>query len=94
MPLPDFQSFETDLLARGFDEVLVRAWAPDARPATHSHPFDAQALVVEGEMWLETDGVTRHLLPGDGFVLPAGTTHDEWYGPQGAVYWVARRNPA
>ncbi|CAN5307794.1 hypothetical protein BH11PSE9_BH11PSE9_33170 [soil metagenome] len=22
-----------------------------------------------------------------------GTPHDERYGPQGATYWVARRNP-
>jgi hypothetical protein len=26
--------------------------------------------------------------------LPAGLPHAERYGPEGAIYWVARRNPA
>ena len=91
-PPPDFQSFEAAAIDRGFQEVLSRKWAPNERPGTHSHPFDAEALVVEGEMWLQVDGHTQHLLPGAMFKLPAGTEHDEWYGPNGAVYWVARRN--
>ena len=36
---------------------------------------------------------TRHLLPGDTFQLAHGTPHAERYGPEGAIYWVARRNP-
>lgn len=57
----------------------------------HRHPFDADAVVVHGEMWLTEGEVTRHLGPGDTFTLPADTPHAERYGDRGATYWVARR---
>lgn len=87
-PLPTFDEFQRDALARGFDEVLERRWAPGQVLERHTHPFDADALVVEGEMWLDD----RHITPGGGFQLSRGTPHTERYGPAGAVYWVARRN--
>lgn len=89
--LPSFDDFRRDALARGFDEVLERVWQPGTVLDTHTHPFDADALVVQGEMWLGENGIERRLLPGDTFVLQAGTAHSERYGTQGAVYWVARK---
>lgn len=86
-----FDDFRANALAAGFAEVLERTWAPDTVVAAHTHPFDAKAWIVQGEMWLTVAGATRHLRPGEGFELPAGTVHDERYGPQGATYWVARR---
>ncbi|MDO9075119.1 MAG: AraC family ligand binding domain-containing protein [Rubrivivax sp.] len=87
----DFNTFRQRALAAGFDEALERHWPPDAVVATHSHDFDADAVVSAGEMWLSVNGQTRHLLPGDTFTLPRDTPHDERYGPEGATYWVARR---
>ncbi len=91
-PLPSFEEFERDARAGGADEVLVRDYAALQVVATHTHPFDASAIVVQGEMWLSCGDETRHLLPGDTFALANGTPHAERYGPQGATYWVARRN--
>ena len=90
-PLP-FSEFEAAERAIGCDEVIARSWEPDTTIATHSHPFGARALVVQGEMWLTVEGVTQHLRPGDRFDLPAGKPHAERYGPEGATYWVARSN--
>ena len=87
-----FQAFEAGALARGFDEVLERKWAPDAVLGAHTHPFDADALVVQGEMWLTVDDLVRHLRSGDTFALDANIVHAERYGSEGATYWVARRN--
>lgn len=87
----DFQTFRRQALARGYAEVLERTWAPSAVAPHHTHPFDASALVVQGEMWLTVDGTTRHLRPGDRFELAAEVPHDERYGTEGATYWVARR---
>ena len=87
-----FQAFEAAALARGFDEVLERKWAPHAILGAHTHPFDADALVVQGEMWLTVGEVIRHLRPGDTFALDANVVHAERYGSEGATYWVARRN--
>ena len=86
-----FSEFEAGAKAQGFDEVLERRWAPGQVVATHSHPFDANALVVEGEMWLQVGDQTQHIAAGGTFELARGTPHSERYGSEGTVYWVARR---
>ena len=86
-----FESFCADGQARGFPEALIRTRPAGTVLDTLTHPFDADALVVDGEMWLTFDGRTQHLHRGDWFEVPAGTPHDERYGPSGATYWVARR---
>ena len=87
-----FQQFEAEALARGFDEVLERKWNPNQVVDEHRHPFAADALVVQGEMWLIAANGTRHLQPGDTFQLDPDVPHSERYGPDGATYWVARRD--
>jgi quercetin dioxygenase-like cupin family protein len=87
-----FESFRADSLQAGADEVLERRYAPGQVVETHTHSFDAQALVTQGEMWLTFGDDTRHLRAGDRFHVPLGTPHSERYGPEGATYWVARRN--
>jgi quercetin dioxygenase-like cupin family protein len=92
MPDIDFATFERRALAAGFDSVLERHWAPHAEVPLHSHDFDADALVIEGRLWLSADGLTRELGLGDTFTLARGTPHAERYGPEGATFWVARRS--
>jgi len=87
-----FDTFRTQALAEGFDEVLERRWEPDTVLDTHTHPFAVKAVVTAGELWLTVDGQTRHLQPGDTFMLDRDVPHAERYGPSGAAYWVARRN--
>lgn len=89
-----FQEFEAEALSRGFDEVLVRDWSPNQVVEEHRHPFAADAIVVDGEMWLTEGDTTRHLLPGDTFALGPDAPHSERYGAGGATYWVARRGKA
>lgn len=90
--MPKFAEFEATARAQGYNEVVERRWAPNTVLDTHSHPFAVKALVIEGEMWLTSDGQTRHLVAGDEFVVDHGAPHAERYGADGAVYWVARRN--
>ena len=91
MSLPTLESYADEARGLGYDEVVVRDWAPCEQAPEHVHPFDARGLVVRGEFWLTVDGRVRHLLPGDLFELPRGTPHAERYGPEGATYWAARR---
>ena len=91
MTLPDFPTFETSALARGFDQVAERVWPAHSVAPAHSHPFSVEALVVKGEMWLTAHGSTRHLVRGDAFQLDRAVEHAERYGPEGATYWAARR---
>jgi quercetin dioxygenase-like cupin family protein len=92
MTQPSFSEFEAAARTQGFDEVLERRWQPNLVLDEHRHPFAAQALVVAGEMWLQCRGQTQHLRPGDRFALERDEPHAERYGPEGATYWVARRN--
>lgn len=92
--LPSFESFQADLLSQGFDEVLPREWAPLQVVADHLHPFAANAVVVQGEMWLTVGDATRHLRVGDTFELAPNVVHSERYGAEGAIYWVGRRRIA
>ena len=92
MNQPTLDQFTTELLARGFDEVLVREWGPNHLAPEHDHPFDTEALVVSGEFWLTVGDSTRHLRTGDRFQLGRGIRHAEKYGKEGAIFWAARRN--
>ncbi len=88
-----FEQFRDEMRSRGFDDVLERRWAPGTVVGPHRHPFEASAVITEGEMVLRIDGETeRRLLPGDRFHLQPNVLHDERYGDEGATYWVARRN--
>lgn len=92
MNLPDFETFSRQARAEGFDEVVERQWSPDTVLETHTHPFSVKALVTQGQMWLTANGQTQALQAGDWFGLERDVPHDERYGPEGATYWVARRN--
>lgn len=92
MTLLDFQTFERQALAEGFDEVLERTWPPEAVVESHTHPFAVKARVVRGEMWLTVGQETRYLQPGDEFTLALDEPHAERYGSAGTSYWVARRS--
>ena len=87
-----FEEFTIAARAAGFEEVLERRWAPNLALDVHTHNFDAEAVVIQGEMWLTFDGVTKYLTDGDTFSIARKVPHSERYGSQGATYWVARRN--
>jgi quercetin dioxygenase-like cupin family protein len=89
-----FDEFQRAALARGFDEVLVREWAPGQVVDTHTHPFAVEAQVVRGELALTVGGQSRRIAAGAGFELALGVPHAEHYGPEGATFWVARRHAA
>jgi len=87
-----FEEFKTRMLHQGFDEVLVREWAPFLENEAHTHPFDVDALIVEGDFWLTCDGKTTHLRAGDTFTVARDTHHSEKYGAKGCVFWAARKS--
>ena len=92
MNAADFQAFEAQARAQGFDEVTERHWDPRVTLEAHTHSFAVKAVVVRGEMWLTVGDETRHLRPGDAFELERDVLHAERYGVNGATYWVARRH--
>ena len=91
MTLPTFADYEALARSHGAEDVLERRWDANQVVELHAHPFEAQALVTAGEMWLIRGDRTEHLQAGDSFHLLPDTPHSERYGPEGATYWVARR---
>ncbi|MFM7024809.1 MAG: cupin domain-containing protein [Limnohabitans sp.] len=92
MTTDTFEAFRTSMLGKGYDEVLLREWHPGFANDPHTHPFDTDALVAQGEFWLDMDGQTTHYKTGDSFQVKRGVSHSEKYGPEGAVFWAARKN--
>jgi quercetin dioxygenase-like cupin family protein len=90
--MKSFEIFQDEKLQAGFDEVLVRKWEPNFQNEMHTHPFDTDAIVAEGEYWLTIGKEVRHLKVGDTFKVPRDVLHCEKYGPQGAIFWAARKN--
>lgn len=56
--------------------VQEREFAPGATSGWHIHPGVEIAYLISGEMELMTAGGTRHLKPGDSFVIPRGEAHN------------------
>lgn len=88
----ELQAFRDQALAEGYEEPLLRQWDAHTLLPTHTHPFDAWAVLVSGEMVLSAEGHNQTLRAGDRFMLTRNVPHEERYGPQGAAYWVARRH--
>lgn len=91
MQIESFEQFKNRTAEAGFSDALVREWAADATTPTHVHPFDVDAVVVRGEMWLTCGDTTRHIVSGDRFDLAREIPHSERYGAEGATIWAARR---
>ncbi|KAF1041509.1 MAG: hypothetical protein GAK35_03279 [Herbaspirillum frisingense] len=92
-PALTLEQFRQTMLAQGYQEVLERHWESGTVIDTHTHPFEANALVVQGEMFLAVQGQEeRRLQPGDRFHLQPHMPHSERYGEEGATYWVARKS--
>ncbi|MET0589329.1 MAG: cupin domain-containing protein [Novosphingobium sp.] len=56
--------------------VQEREFAPGATSGWHIHPGEEIAYLISGEMELMTPTGTRHLKPGDSFVMPRGEAHN------------------
>ncbi|WP_322030971.1 cupin domain-containing protein [Paraburkholderia sp. J76] len=84
------ETFIRSLADEGFPEPVVVTREAGAMEV-HSHPFEAKALVIEGELHIRVGDEERHYKAGDVFHLAANLPHAERYGPQGVQYLVGRK---
>ncbi len=85
------QEFRDGLAAEGFATAVVVEREPNGSMDTHTHPFEARVLVLDGEITVVAHGRTQHCGPGDTFGLAANVPHTESYGPQGVRYLAGRK---
>lgn len=82
--------FERALARDGFTDLLTVTRAA-GNLDTHTHPFEAKALILSGEIALRVEGNERVYREGDVFHLSANEAHAERYGPEGVRYLVGRK---
>ena len=87
----DREVFAEALEREGYAELVTVERAPNGELAEHTHPFEAKALILDGEMRIGAGGKQRLYRPGDVFHLKAGEPHTESYGPEGVRYLVGRK---
>ena len=92
MPQDTFESFQAQMLSQGFDQVVIKEWQAHFCNELHEHDWHTTAMVAKGEFWLTRHGETTHLSTGDKFTVSKGEIHSEKYGPEGAIFWAARKN--
>ena len=85
------QAFRRKLAADGFpDPVLVERDSTYGLDV-HQHPFEAYALILDGDITIEVDGRPTTYRAGQTFRLPANCPHRENAGAQGVRYLSGRK---
>ena len=79
------------LAAEQFNEPITVEREADGSMDAHSHPFEAKALVLQGELTIRVGDTERLYRAGDVFHLLAQVLHEERYGPTGVSYLVGRK---
>lgn len=87
----DQNTFESRLRDEGFSQTVIVEREANDRLDLHTHPFEALALILAGEIRIDVDGESRLYRVGEVFHLAAAQPHSESYGPDGVRYLVGRR---
>jgi quercetin dioxygenase-like cupin family protein len=90
----DQASFESRLREQGYENIGEREMAANTVNEDHAHDFDAQVLVLGGQITITRGGKAQTFRAGDSCEVPAGTVHAEQVGPEGVRYIAGRRKPA
>lgn len=85
------QDFLTLLAQEGFGTTVIVEREPLGTLDNHAHPFEAKALVLQGELTIHTHASAHTYKEGDIFHLQANEPHSEVFGPEGVQYLVGRR---
>lgn len=85
--------FEAQARTEGYAAPVEVAKPAGYHMDGHEHPFDAFALITQGQFDIGVNGVVTTYRAGDVFRVPRGTTHTESALSLGVTYLAARRQP-
>lgn len=80
------------LSKEGFSEVVTVEREPNGSIDLHTHPFEAKALILKGEIRLRVGETEQVFRAGDVFHLRENEPHWESYGAEGVSYLVGRKH--
>lgn len=85
------EEFEAALAAQAYAPAVLVQQPAGYAMGEHQHPFDAFALITQGEITIEINGVTKSYAAGSSFQLAANTPHKESAVAHGVSYLAGRR---
>lgn len=77
----------------GFEPAVTVTRDAGGMLADHTHPFEAKALILSGDIRIATAASERVYQTGEVFHLQAMEPHSEFYGLVGVSYLVGRKTP-
>jgi quercetin dioxygenase-like cupin family protein len=90
-PAMERDTFIEAMKREGFAEVVTVMRDPGGMVDDHTHPFEAKALVLHGELTIRVGDAERLYRTGDVFHLQANVSHSERFGSEGVQYLVGRK---
>ena len=87
----NLQEFTTLLAQEGYENLVTIEREANGFLDTHTHPFAAKALILEGEIRIQYGEHDKLWTVGEIFQLDAEVPHKEQYGPAGVKYLVGRK---
>ncbi len=85
------EEFTRMLADEGYEQVVTIEREANGFLGLHSHPFEAKALIIEGEIQIWVEEQEQKCAVGHIFHLNAEVEHAERYGPAGVKYLVGRK---
>lgn len=79
------------LVSEGFSHTYIWEDVPHARYPNHTHKVETAHIILNGEMTLTMDGVTRTYRAGERCDVPANAAHSACMGPKGCRYLIGER---
>jgi len=74
------------LEADGYSDIQVRTFPANHQLGEHTHEQATANVVLEGSTTVHEAGNSSTYNAGDRFDLPAGTTHEAEFGPDGCTF--------
>jgi mannose-6-phosphate isomerase-like protein (cupin superfamily) len=87
----DLKSLERRLHNEGFSHTYVWQDGPNTFYPGHTHAAETAHIILEGEMELTQDSVTKTYGAGERCDVPAGAVHSARMGPRGCRYLVGEK---
>jgi mannose-6-phosphate isomerase-like protein (cupin superfamily) len=81
-------------------ELVIECWSPrhpagEPHEPVHTHPRQEKRFrMVDGELMVNIDGVTRTMGAGDEVVVPAGVRHSFWNASEAEAHYWQEFRPA
>ncbi len=88
------EQFADELAREGFEPAVTVTREAGGMLGDPTHPFEAKALILSGDIRIATAMSERVYQAGDVFHLAAEEPHSEFYGMLGVQYLVGRKTPA